>query len=103
MTFKIYKSYSFIDKDPIIDVVRTALQETKLSYIDVHDLSGVSTSTLYNWFDGQTRRPTHAAVAAVLGALGYEVTVARRRAAQVINLEAEKAQRARARRMKKRA
>jgi hypothetical protein len=42
-------------------------------------------------------------VAAVLGALGYEVTVARRRAAQVINLEAEKAQRARARRMKKRA
>jgi transcriptional regulator with XRE-family HTH domain len=95
MTFKLYKSYSFIEKDPIIDVVRTAVQDSKLSYTDIHDLSDVSVGTMYNWFHGQTRRPTHAAVAAVLGALGYELTPTRKRAAKVIQLDAERAKRAR--------
>jgi transcriptional regulator with XRE-family HTH domain len=97
MTFRIYKSYAFQTKDPIVDVVRTAVQDSGLSYTDIHDLSDVSVSTMYNWFHGQTRRPTHAAVAAVLGALGYELTLARKRAAKVIQLDAERAQRARAR------
>jgi len=68
---KIYKSYSFRDKDPVIDRLRTIMKDEDASYADVHVASGVSLTTLYNWFDGPTQRPSHACVAAVAGALGY--------------------------------
>lgn len=60
------------EKDPIIDQVHTLFQDIGASVSEIHEISGVSTSTLYNWFDGPTRRPQHATVAAVLAALGYE-------------------------------
>ena len=38
----------------------------------VHELSNVSSSTLHNWFHGETRNPQHHTVMAVITALGYE-------------------------------
>lgn len=69
---KIYGSYSFIDKDPVIDLVRTAIQREKVSYEAIERDSGVTTQTLRNWFNGRTKRPQYATVAAVFKAMGYQ-------------------------------
>lgn len=66
-----YRSYSFVDKDPVIDRLRTMVQREGLSYGEIGTISGVSGTTLHNWFDGQTRRPQFATVAAVASSLGY--------------------------------
>jgi transcriptional regulator with XRE-family HTH domain len=70
---RLYKSYVFIDKDPVIDVVRTAMQDAKARPAVVARDSGVSPTTLGNWFHGRTRRPQFATVAAVAGALGKPI------------------------------
>ena len=69
----LYRTYSFLDKDPIIDIMRTLAQDANRSYSEISDESGVSQSTLYNWFLGRTRRPQFCTVAAVAGALGKSV------------------------------
>lgn len=65
-----YRNYGFVDKDPAIDLARTAVEDTGLSYLKIHELSNVSTTTLYNWFHGKTRRPQFATIASVLLASG---------------------------------
>jgi hypothetical protein len=70
-----YKSYNFIDKDPLIDEIRTIYEDSGANYDFVHEHSGVAVSTLMNWFNGQTRRPQAATVNAVLRALGYKLGV----------------------------
>jgi hypothetical protein len=66
-----YKSYAFKDKDPIIDTVRTVIEDSGASYrwIELH--SGVTANTLNNWFHGSTKRPQTATVIAVLRSLGF--------------------------------
>jgi len=75
----LYKSYSFRDKDPVIDEVRTLLQDSGQSYKDVHTASGVSVGTLHNWFEGTTKKPQYATVMAVVHALGYRSKFIRNR------------------------
>ena len=65
-----YKSYLFRDKDPVIDQVRTAVEDSGMTFKEIHDASDVSTSTVYNWFYGNTRRPQFATVEAVARACG---------------------------------
>ncbi|RXG91606.1 hypothetical protein EAS62_24310 [Bradyrhizobium zhanjiangense] len=62
-----------VDKNPVIDKVRTLVQDEGLikKLGIVHEISGVSTSTLDNWFNGTTRSPQHATIAAVVTSLGY--------------------------------
>jgi transcriptional regulator with XRE-family HTH domain len=72
MSMKFYKSYSFVDKDPVIDTLRTAINNCGLSYDEVSDASGVSKGTLVNWFHGQTKRPQHATIMAVTRGIGYD-------------------------------
>lgn len=67
-----YKTYNFKDKDPVIDEMRTALQDSGKSYQEVHEDSGVSATTLYNWFNGETRRPQFATIRAAARAMGYD-------------------------------
>lgn len=73
---KMYRTYRFRDKDPVIDEIRTLVQHeglmTKLGI--VHELSGVSTSTLENWFNGATISPQNRTICAVTSALGYART-----------------------------
>lgn len=71
-TMKFYKSYSFIDKDPVIDLLRTAINDVGMELPEVSERSDVSVSTLYNWFFGVTKRPQHATVMAVTRAIGYD-------------------------------
>jgi transcriptional regulator with XRE-family HTH domain len=68
-----YKSYSFVDKDPIIDEIRTVVEESGVSYKQIEEESGVTAPTLYAWFNGKTRRPQAATLNAVARALGYKL------------------------------
>jgi transcriptional regulator with XRE-family HTH domain len=89
-----YRSYSFIDKDPIIDRMRTVIADEGVSYAEVHAISDVAVSTLYNWFEGKTRRPSHCTVAAVVNALGYELVLNRKSGnAKIIKLALEQEKR----------
>ena len=71
---RVYRTYNFIDKDPIIDKVRTVIQDeglmAKLGIVS--ELAGVSKSTLDNWFEGITKRPQNYTVQAVVTSLGFE-------------------------------
>lgn len=71
-SLSLYRSYNFLDKDPVIDRIRTLVQDEGLSYREIGIISGVSSTTLTNWFEGETRRPQYATVAAVTGSLGYK-------------------------------
>ena len=72
---RLYKSYSFKDKDPIIDRLRTLIEDEKITYADLSDQSGVSEGTLYQWFNGKTLRPQFATVMAVARSMGYDLQV----------------------------
>lgn len=69
---KPYKSYVFRNKDPVIDVVRTAVQDSGISERQISEASGVSQTAMAGWFRGATRRPQFATVTAVMSALGKE-------------------------------
>src|SRR6266404_3286962 len=71
-SLRLYRSYNFVDKDPVIDRIRTIVQDEGLSYKDIGIISSVSPGTLTNWFDGPTRRPQYATIAAVTSSLGYK-------------------------------
>lgn len=72
MRVRLYKTYLFKDKDPVIDELRTIMQDSHASKYDVAGASGVSVTCLTGWFGGPTRRPQHATVKAVAKALGYD-------------------------------
>jgi transcriptional regulator with XRE-family HTH domain len=84
---RLYRGYLFIDKDPVIDVIRTKVQDSKQKVAHVAHDSGVSPTTLGNWFGGKTKRPQFATVAAVAGALGTPI----RFGTQVVTGERSKA------------
>lgn len=65
-----YKSYLWVEKDPIIDALRTAVSDSRKSYSEIHQASGVTVGTLNNWFYRNTRRPQFSTVAAVALACG---------------------------------
>lgn len=75
----LYRTYSFIDKDPIIDVMRTLAQDSHKSYREISDESGVSSTTLRNWDLGKTRRPQFCTVAAVAGVFGKSIGLVNRK------------------------
>ena len=72
-----YTSYNFIDKDPIIDEVRTAIDKANVTDSYVCNKSGVCKTTLRSWFAGHTKRPQAATVRAVLRSIGYDIKVVR--------------------------
>lgn len=74
-----YRTYRYKDKNPVIDKIRTIVQDEGLfKKLEVlHQLSGVSRTTLDNWFHGETKNPQHHTIAAVVTSLGYEETFQR--------------------------
>jgi len=71
---RVYRTYSMIDKDPAIDRIRTIVQDEGLfkNLSALGDISSVSSTTLNNWFHGDTKRPQNATIQAVLSSLGYK-------------------------------
>jgi predicted transcriptional regulator len=70
-----YKSYNFVDKDPIIDEIRTVYENSGVNYKWIEDNSGVTSHTIANWFSGKTRKPQAATINAVLRSLGYKLGI----------------------------
>lgn len=69
--------YRFIDKDPIIDVIRTAMQRKgNLTPEQINRVAydaGIHPGTLHNWMYGDTRRPLSLTTRFVLEALGVTI------------------------------
>lgn len=78
-TISVYSTYSFRDKDPVIDELRTLAQDTARArgvafekvYNDAALDANMSQSTPRNWFKGSVRRPQNPTVEAFGRALGY--------------------------------
>ena len=70
-----YKSDNFVNKDPIIDEIRTVVRDSGATYKHIEEQSGVCSATLHNWFDGKTRKPQAATINAVLRSLGYKLGI----------------------------
>jgi hypothetical protein len=66
-----YRTYRWNDRDPIVDAVATVVKDEHLKNEHVHQISGVATATLNNWFSGKTKKPQNTTVSAVTSALGY--------------------------------
>ena len=71
---KLYRTYRYTDKNPVIQRVRELIEDENLfkRLGIVHELSGVSYSCIHSWFHGTTRNPQHHTVAAVVTSLGYK-------------------------------
>lgn len=72
MKVKLYKTYLFRDKDPVIDGLRTLKQKAKKSNKAIAEESNISATTLSNWFDGETKRPQFATVVAAARVFGRD-------------------------------
>ena len=88
---KIYKSYMFRNKDPIIDQLRTVMKDQDVTSSDVSKSSDVSYGTLRNWFDGPTQRPQFATAMAVARSLGYDLELVKRKHSNVVHLRRKSA------------
>jgi transcriptional regulator with XRE-family HTH domain len=73
-----YKSYNFVDKDPIIYRMEQAIKDSGASYREIEQASGVTSQTLHAWFYGKTKRPQFATLNAVARAIGLELDIVRR-------------------------
>lgn len=71
---QLYTSYNFVDKDPVIDKMRTMIKREGMKYGELSKISGVSATTMHNWFEGKTKRPQYATVMAVVMSMGYRVS-----------------------------
>jgi len=75
--FRVLRSYNYIDKNPVIDVMRTALEDAGVGVADkklkiAADISGLSVGCLHGLFHGKTRNPQHRTVAGLMCAFGYQ-------------------------------
>lgn len=76
---RLYKSYMFTNKDPVIDEMRTLMQTQygngkidAKAMQEVEDDGGPTATTMRNWFYGKTRRPQNASIEAAGRAIGMK-------------------------------
>jgi hypothetical protein len=62
-----------LDKDPVVDELRTLVQDEGMAkkLYNLAELASLSPGTIYNLFEGDTRKPQHATVMAIITCLGY--------------------------------
>jgi hypothetical protein len=77
---KLYKSYVFKDKDPVVAELRAMIEDYQGEKIKGKHLAeierggGPSASAMRAWFFGDTRRPQSSAVEAAGRCIGYKRT-----------------------------
>jgi hypothetical protein len=73
----IYKSYVFRDKEPVIDELRTLIEDhfgerlSGKSMRRINESGGPSAACMQSWFFGTTKRPQNATIEAAGRAMGY--------------------------------
>lgn len=65
--------YRFIDKDPVVDLIRSAVFDDKREIKDIAAEARVHPNTISRWLYGDTRRPQHFTLMRVFFALGVEI------------------------------
>jgi transcriptional regulator with XRE-family HTH domain len=80
----IYKSYQFVDKDPIIDYLRTVIADYDKSLKQLSLDSGVNQNTIAKWLYGETKRPQAASLNAVLRSCFYKLSITKLEAPDII-------------------
>jgi hypothetical protein len=71
--FKLNRSYNFVDKEEIIDILRTAVEDNHLSIHALSNRSGVAQTTIRDWFNGKTMRPQFPTLNAVGKIVGLKL------------------------------
>ncbi len=66
--------YRFINKDPVIDIIRTGLQQSGRDYKEVAACAGLHPTTINNWLFKDVRRPQNITIELALTELGIERT-----------------------------
>ena len=69
------KGYRYIEKDDMMYLVLSLVDDSGQTDNDTAFDAGISKSTLYNWRFGKTQRPQHVTLKAVLQAIGYDTGV----------------------------
>jgi len=75
---KTYSAYRFREKDPVIDEIRTLVEDhfgrrvNSKDFGAVKESGGPAAGTMAGWFFGKTRRPQSATIEAAGRALGYK-------------------------------
>jgi hypothetical protein len=76
---RLYKSYMFTNKDPVIDEMRTLMQDefgrgkiSNKALESVEEMGGPTPGTIRNWFYGDTKRPQNASIEAAGRAIGMK-------------------------------
>ena len=77
--FTHYPTYNFADHDPVLDVLKTAIDDVGIDIKDLAENSHVSRSTLRSWMNGNTISPRNMTLCAVAGALGYDYKLIKRK------------------------
>lgn len=65
--------YRFIDKDPVVDMIRTAIHDSGRSLKDISGDSFVSSKTLSKWIYGEVKKPQSFTIFKVCKALRIRV------------------------------
>lgn len=65
--------YRFVDKDPVVDMIRTAVYESRMKIGKIAEEAGVCQQTISNWLYGDVKRPQSYTIYRVCKALGIEV------------------------------
>ena len=68
-----HNSYNFIDKDPVVDRLRTTVQASSLPYKEIAVRAGVAPTTVQNLFSGKTRSPSYRTIIAIGSAFGMKL------------------------------
>ena len=74
----IYKSYSFRTKDPVIDELRTMVEDhfgtrvNNKALTAITEEGGPSVACMHAWFYGETKRPQNPTVEAAGRAMGFK-------------------------------
>jgi transcriptional regulator with XRE-family HTH domain len=86
MSLRLDKSYNFVDKHPIIDVIRTAIEESPYSPSRVAELAGLNHATITRWLNGGTRNPRAHSIDRVAAALGKRFKLVDARDVSIVTL-----------------
>jgi transcriptional regulator with XRE-family HTH domain len=71
--FRTLRTYRFLDKDPVVDELRTLVGDRGLDKQLGHlaELAGVARSTVHNLFNGETKKPQNRTVMGIATSIGY--------------------------------
>jgi len=73
--FLSYPTYNFVTKDPVLDAARTVIEDSGMSYTEIHEKGGATVGTQRRWFEGDCVTPQFRTLMATVRAAGGDITL----------------------------